>query len=108
MTGKYTSKEKPEQGRLVDQAIYAKRYSNPSYYEIAEAFCAHAAQRGVRPAPLALAWVMANPAVTSPIFGARNLEQMNDTLSALDISMTPEWYAEIAAISPAPPDATDR
>ncbi|MCY3799578.1 MAG: aldo/keto reductase, partial [Chloroflexi bacterium] len=54
------------------------------------------------------AWVMAHPAVTAPIIGARNLDQLESSLAALDVAMTPEWYAEISALSPTPPPAHDR
>jgi aryl-alcohol dehydrogenase-like predicted oxidoreductase len=46
--------------------------------------------------------------VTAPIIGARNLDQLEGSLKALDVDMTPELYAEIAALSPEPPLATDR
>jgi aryl-alcohol dehydrogenase-like predicted oxidoreductase len=51
---------------------------------------------------------MSNPAVTAPIIGARNLEQLESSLAAIDIPMTPEWREEISALSPAPAPATDR
>ena len=108
LTGKYGTKEKPDQGRLVENEMYVKRYGDPAYFEIAERFAAHAEERGVRPASLAVAWVMAHPAVTAPIIGARNEEQLGESLGALEIDMTPEWRAEISALSIEPPPATDR
>jgi aryl-alcohol dehydrogenase-like predicted oxidoreductase len=51
---------------------------------------------------------MAHPAVTAPIIGARNVEQLEASLAALDVKMTPEWRAEISALSIEPPPATDR
>jgi aryl-alcohol dehydrogenase-like predicted oxidoreductase len=56
----------------------------------------------------AVAWVGAHPAVTAPIIGSRNVEQLKDSLASVKIDMTPQLYAEIAALSPAPPPATDR
>jgi aryl-alcohol dehydrogenase-like predicted oxidoreductase len=88
--------------------MYAKRYSLDQYFETAQRFTAHAHEQGVAPASLAVAWVMAHPAVTAPIIGARNLEQLESSLASVEIDMTPEWRAEIAALSPAPPSATDR
>ena len=79
-----------------------------NYFEVAERFTAYAKEHGVKPAALAVAWVMAHPAVTAPIIGARNLQQLEGSLGALDIKMTPEWRAEISALSPEPPPATDR
>ncbi|NOZ28809.1 MAG: aldo/keto reductase [Chloroflexi bacterium] len=108
LTGKYGTKQRPKQGRLVENPMYQKRYGDPIYYEIAERFVAHARERGVHPVSLAVAWVMSHPAVTAPIIGARNLEQLEPSLKALEVPMTPEWRAEISALSIEPPPATDR
>ena len=108
LSGKYGVDYKPDSGRLLERDMYAKRYSLDQYFETAQRFTAHAQERGVAPASLAVAWVMAHPAVTAPIIGARNLEQLESSLASVDIDMTPEWRAEIAALSPAPPSATDR
>lgn len=108
LSGKYGVSSKPQHGRLIDNPMYEKRYGNPVNFEIAESFCAHAQERGVRPASLALAWVMSHPAVTAPVMGARNLDQLNVLLGALEIRMTPEWRAEISALSIEPPPVTDR
>ncbi|MGD9030245.1 MAG: aldo/keto reductase [Anaerolineae bacterium] len=108
LTGKYTTKSRPDQGRLVDYELYAKRYSDPIYCEIAERFAAHARERGVHPATLGVAWVMSHPAVTAPIIGARNLEQLETVLDAPGVDITPDWRAEISALSIEPPPATDR
>ena len=88
--------------------MYMSRYGDPAYYEIAERFTAYAEERGVHPASLAVAWVMSHPGITAPIIGARNVEQLEASLAALDVPMTPEWRAEISALSPEPPPATDR
>ncbi len=108
LTGKYSTARKPAKGRLVEKGMYQQRYSLPVYYEIAERFTAHAQERGVHPASLAVAWVMSHPAVTAPIIGAHNAEQLEASLGALDVPVTPEWRAEISALSVEPPSATDR
>jgi aryl-alcohol dehydrogenase-like predicted oxidoreductase len=108
LTGKYTATNKPAQGRLVQNKMYEKRYGDPLYFEIAERFTAYAQEKERHPATLAVAWVMSHPAVTAPIIGARNLEQLAPSLAALEVRMTPEWRAEIAALSYEPPPATDR
>ena len=51
---------------------------------------------------------MTHPAVTTPIIGARNLEQLEPSLAAMSYTMTPEQRAEISALSIDPPLATDR
>jgi aryl-alcohol dehydrogenase-like predicted oxidoreductase len=108
LTGKYSTTHRPEQGRLLENEMYTKRYGDPTYYEVAERFTAHAKERGIHPASLAIAWVMSHPAITAPIIGARNVEQLEASLAALDVQMTPEWRAEISALSVEPPSATDR
>ena len=108
LTGKYSTKRKPQQGRLIENQMYAKRYLEDVYYETAERFTDFAQSRGINPVPLAVAWVAAHPAITAPIIGARNVEQLEGSLASLDVEMTPELYAEISALAYQPPPATDR
>jgi len=108
LTGKYTGGKKPEEGRLVEQESYKKRYGEELYFETAARFTQYAAERDLHPASLAVSWVMSHPSITAPIIGARNLEQLEPSLAALDISMTPEWRSEISELSITPPPATDR
>jgi aryl-alcohol dehydrogenase-like predicted oxidoreductase len=88
--------------------VYKARYANPVYFETADRLAEHASEHGLHPASLAVAWVMSHPAITAPIIGARNVEQLEASLSALDIQMTPQWRDEISALSMEPPPATDR
>lgn len=108
LTGKYGKNKRPNKGRLVEREDYAARYGLKQYYQIAEDFSNHAAQKGVDPASLAVAWVMSNPIITAPIIGARNLKQLEGSLGALEIDLTEEWRQEITQISLTPPPATDR
>ncbi|WP_079910132.1 aldo/keto reductase [Paenibacillus sp. 32352] len=108
LTGKYGKDRKPAQGRLVDQKNYTERYRDEVYYAIADKFTDYALEHDVHPASLAVSWVMSHPAVTAPIIGARNVEQLEPSLAALNIPMTQEWREEISALSVAPPPATDR
>lgn len=108
LTGKYGTAQRPEAGRLVQNQMYMKRYGEAMYYEVAEGFTRFAQERGFDPAALAVAWVASHPAVTAPIIGARNLKQLEGSLKSLEIKMTPELRAEVSALSPEPPLATDR
>lgn len=108
LSGKYGVDRRPAEGRIVDNQMYGVRYGAPSNFEIADRFVALAAAHGLEPAALAIAWVAAHPAVTAPLLGAHSLEQLDACLRAAEVTMTPELYAEIAALSPAPPPATDR
>ncbi|MCZ7571528.1 MAG: aldo/keto reductase [Ardenticatenaceae bacterium] len=52
---------------------------------------------GVPLAHLAIAWVRHNPAVTAPVIGVSSVEQLNASLGAFDLDLTPEVLAEITA-----------
>jgi aryl-alcohol dehydrogenase-like predicted oxidoreductase len=108
LSGKYGVGRKPESGRLISNKIYQTRYSDALNFEVAERFAAFAAERGFDPVGLAVAWAASHPAVTAPIVGARSAAQLGASLAAADIPMTPELRAEISALSPEPPPATDR
>jgi len=63
-----------------------------------EAVAAVAVTRGVSMAQVALAWVLAQPGITSAIIGASSLEQLDDNLAAADLALTPH---EITALDAA-------
>lgn len=108
LTGKYGAARRPDSGRLVENRLYINRYSYDSDFATAEAFTEFAAAAGIAPATLAVAWVMSHPEITAPIIGARNLTQLEGSLAALDLEMTPALRAEISGLSATPPPATDR
>lgn len=108
LSGKYGVTQRPAKGRLLENKIYAIRYGAASDYDVAEKFTALARKSGFHPASLAIAWVGAHPAVTAPIIGARDVDQLEVCLKAADIPMTQELRAAVSALSPEPPPATDR
>lgn len=108
LTGKYGVGRKPATGRLVGNQMYQVRYGDAWTYEVADAFTDFAKERGYSPVSLAIAWAGGHPAITAPIIGARNVEQLKGSLGSLEIDMTPELWSDISALSPEPPPATDR
>lgn len=108
LTGKYCSSDATVKGRIVEKQQYSQRYSHPRYYEIVEQFTRYANELGVKPGTLALSWVMANPDITAPIIGARNMKQLEDSLEALNFEMEPEILEQISKLSDTPSNATDR
>jgi aryl-alcohol dehydrogenase-like predicted oxidoreductase len=58
-----------------------------------------AAEAGVTQAQVALAWVAAQPAVTSVILGARTVEQLQDNLGAAELRLSPEHLARLTELS---------
>ncbi len=108
LSGKYGPDQRPDGGRLMTNKEYTARYGEDWVFETAGKFSALAAGHGHHPVSLAVAWVAANPDVTAPIIGARNLTQLQPSLEALEIGMTPELRAELSALGRTPPPATDR
>jgi aryl-alcohol dehydrogenase-like predicted oxidoreductase len=108
LSGKYSQGIAPQSGRLAEKDQYRKRYAEPDYYDIADRFVNYAKTLGVDPVTLAISWVKSNPAITAPILGARNAEQLSASLAAADFTMTPEMREEISRFSSSPGTATDR
>jgi len=108
LTGKYQSPQKPKTGRFLINKMYQARYSDGWMQDIIKRFVKFARDNNYSPASLAIAWAASHPAVTAPIIGARNLDQLNDTLQSLKIKMTPKLRETISSFSIEPPLATDR
>ena len=108
LSGKYSREKRADAGRLMTNKEYTSRYREDWVFEVAEDFTELAKELGVHPVTLAVAWVAHNPAVTCPIIGARNLEQLQPSLDSTQIEMNDELYAKISTLSRTPPPATDR
>ncbi len=108
LTGKYTKSKRDQKGRLVTNERYSQRYGDDAYYRLAEDFADYGKRAGTHPATLAVAWVMANPAVTAPIIGARNVEQLDASLAAADYTMSQQQREELSDLTSPVPLATDR
>ena len=54
-----------------------------------------AERRGVSPARVALAWLLAQPAVTSPIVGVTRSEHLDDAIAAVDLELSGDEVAEL-------------
>ncbi len=108
LTGKYTKTSRDEKGRLSTNKMYAKRFRQEVYFDIAERFTDYARAAGVHPVTLAVAWSMSHPAVTAPIIGARNPEQLEASLAAADYEMSGQQWKEISDLTPPVPIPTDR
>ena len=105
LTGKYA---KGEVGRLTQDERYAARYAPDGMHQAASGLADIAADMGVHPATLAVAWVAAHATGPSPIISARSAEQLAPSLGAMSYIMPDEVRAKITALSPTPPPATDR
>lgn len=86
----------PRRGReRIRKAIEERRAQLEAY----ERLCA---ELGEPPAVVALAWLLANPAVTAPIIGPRTLGQLTESLRALEVSLSDDARAKLERIWPGP------
>jgi aryl-alcohol dehydrogenase-like predicted oxidoreductase len=60
-----------------------------------ERFNQYAAERGVHPAQLAVAWVRHSPGITSPIVGASSLSQLETSVGAFEFDLSDVEYDTI-------------
>jgi aryl-alcohol dehydrogenase-like predicted oxidoreductase len=86
--------------------FYAGDY--PEQDLIIDAVARLAAARGVSPARIALAWVLAQQGVTAPIVGATRLGHLEDALAALEVTLTADEIATLEAPYKARPVAGHR
>ncbi|MBW8827062.1 MAG: aldo/keto reductase [Acidobacteria bacterium] len=68
-------------------AMYQERYWHEREFATVEALKPLAAEAGLSLVTLAVAWVLANPAITAPIIGASNPSQLADNVAALDVTL---------------------
>jgi aryl-alcohol dehydrogenase-like predicted oxidoreductase len=87
------------EGRRGKEAIQKRIERHRSQLERWEDLCR---ELGHDPAQVALAWLLAQPAVTAPIVGPRTPEQLDALLPALEIRLSPEALAKIDEIWPGP------
>lgn len=102
LTGKYRrGSGNPRDSRRAES--WVGDLENPKFarrLEVVEQLVPLAEERGVSLARFANAWVLANPAVTSAIIGPRTIEQLEDSLGAVELSLTADELARVDQLVP--------
>ncbi|GAP06674.1 predicted oxidoreductase related to aryl-alcohol dehydrogenases [Anaerolinea thermolimosa] len=91
--------EKAREGRRASENIEKRVNELRPQLEAYENLCK---EMGEKPADVALAWLLKNPAVTAPIIGPRTLEQLNGSLRALEIKLDDEVMKKLDQLFPGP------
>jgi 1-deoxyxylulose-5-phosphate synthase len=86
LAGNRRDKADTERARTDD--IAHRLYYAESDFRIVDQVAALARERGVSPAQIALAWVLRKPGITAPIVGASKMEQLDQAVAALDITLS--------------------
>jgi aryl-alcohol dehydrogenase-like predicted oxidoreductase len=99
LSGKHRREAGPTAGTRFALGTAAKRYQERYWrereFETVEAVRAIAAEAGMSMVQLALAWVLAHPAVTSPIIGASRPDQLDEAIAALGKTLDPGLKARL-------------
>ncbi len=90
LSGKHALNAPPPDGRFTlgwAGQIYQERYWNERAFDTVEGLRKLADQAGVSLVTLAVAWVLANTAITAPIIGASRPEQLDASLAAAEYTL---------------------
>ena len=97
LSGKYTRENaasvKADRGERVTQNLGEKVYS------IIDELIAIGKELHTSPASIALTWVQGRPGVASTIIGARRMEQLDQNLAALDVTLSRDQVARLDKLS---------
>lgn len=99
LSGKHVPDSGPTEGTRFALGNAAERYQNRYWndraFETVEALRGVAEEAGMPLPTLAVAWVLSNPVVTSPIIGASRPDQLDDTLAAVDVELDADLLATL-------------
>ncbi len=97
LTGKYKrGAPLPESVRA--DGIASQRFTDKNF-DIVDALEKIAGQHDAKPAQVALAWLLEQPAMTAPIIGANGVAQLEELLGTVALKLTPDDLQELDAVS---------
>jgi aryl-alcohol dehydrogenase-like predicted oxidoreductase len=91
--------QKLDKGRRAAEGVQKRIEPIRPQLQAWEGFCK---ELGERPADVALAWLIANPAVTAPIIGPRTMDQLTGSLRSLEIALNEQSMKRLNEIWPGP------
>ena len=103
LTGKHARSAPPPDGTRFTLGnagkMYSERYWQEREFATVDAFVGLAKAAGTEPATLAVAWVLAHPAVTAPLVGASRPEQLKASIAAADYRLDPKLKQTLDQLS---------
>ena len=100
LSGKYRQGQAPPEGsRMASWKQRYQSFDNERNWRIVEQLLATSEAVGASPSQVALAWLLSKPGVTSVIFGARTVEQLDDNLAAADLVLPAEHLSALDEVS---------
>jgi aryl-alcohol dehydrogenase-like predicted oxidoreductase len=95
LAGNRRAGDRGDTARAKTDAYAHQLYYSDADFAVADRTADIARERGVLPAQIALSWVLRQPGVTAPIVGASKLEQLEQAVGALDVTLTDEEAARL-------------
>lgn len=86
-------------GRRADPDLQLEVQKHRPKLEAYERLCQ---ELGERPADVALAWLLQQPAVTSPIIGPRTVEQLNGAMRVMQLTLSTDTLKRLDDLFPGP------
>ena len=103
LSGKFNrSNQKPAGSRRTDYDF--PRVDKERTWKILDVMAPIARTHECSAARVALAWLLAKPAVTSVIIGAKRLDQLQDNLAAVELTLTQDELRQLDEVSALPPE----
>jgi aryl-alcohol dehydrogenase-like predicted oxidoreductase len=100
LTGKYQRGQTPPAGTRFSQwKERYKSFDNPHNWTVVEALVQVASELGRSPGQVALAWLLSKPVVSSVIFGARTVAQLDENLGAAELEIPAAALSRLDAAS---------
>ena len=97
LTGKYENGARPAGARITEFERFV-RYTKPQSIAATTAYVQLAREHGLSPAQMALAFVNSRPFTTSNLIGATSMAQLKENIDSIDVQLSDEVMAGIAAI----------
>jgi aryl-alcohol dehydrogenase (NADP+) len=94
LSGKYEKDKAPLEGARYSLGHWGYTYNKPYWsdanFAAIEQYRKIAAQAGVSLSRFALAWALANPAITAIVNGSTSIKQLEDNVAATDVKLSPD------------------
>jgi len=87
LTGRYRRRAKPDTIRYKIDVHLSRRYFRPEDFDVVERLVEVAKEKGLKPAQVALAWLLSKQGVASPIIGPTRVEQLEELVQAVDVRL---------------------
>jgi aryl-alcohol dehydrogenase-like predicted oxidoreductase len=99
LTGKYTRENRSPDTTRQSSGLIKQLVEDDRAYAVLDVVQRIADAHAAPMAQIALAWMLARPSITSPIIGARTVEQLDEIVGATEIALLPEQIEALNTVS---------